>query len=344
MSAGNLSPREMRSFRNGQCVILSLSQNLSMVSANSVIGLLIWTNIDFIFSISIIYGMMLGIRVFAPAKVNIGLNILEKSKDSEYHNIESIFQCIDLCDELVVRVAGKKNCCSVKCDGMELPPVNTITRTYKRFCELSGIDTGFEVEVKKRIPAGGGLGGGSSDAASFLKAISKLLDFELTDSFMDAVADRVGSDVFFFLHNGPHEASLVSGRGEKIKKIRARSDLHFVLVFPEVFSSTKEAYSLVDEAFRMNKRILCPSFDEYERMYLSSVEKWAFSNSFTSVLTEKYPVIQNALQDLKNLGALWSDMSGSGATVFGIFRTVDSAKVALSHLQKKWSSCYYSGS
>ena len=120
--------------------------------------------------------------------------------------------------------------------------------------------------------------------------------------------------------------------------------MHFVLVFPEVFSSTKEAYSLVDEAFRMNKRILCPSFGEYERMYLSSVEKWTFSNSFTSVLTEKYPAIQNALQDLKNLGALWSDMSGSGATVFGIFRTVDSAKVALSHLQKKWGSCYYSGS
>ncbi|MBR0031814.1 MAG: 4-(cytidine 5'-diphospho)-2-C-methyl-D-erythritol kinase [Treponema sp.] len=284
------------------------------------------------------------IVVSAPAKVNIGLNVLPKAEGEEYHQIESIFQTIDLCDELVVRKVEKKNFCSVKCDMIELPELNTITKAYERFCELSGNEVGVEVLLKKKIPSGGGLGGGSSDAASFIKAFAELIDFDLTDIVADAVAEKVGSDVFFFLHNGLHEASLVSGRGEIVKKINARHDFHFVLIFPEVFSSTKEAYSLVDESYKAPMKNECPLFDEYEKIYSSSVENWTFINSFTSVLTEKYPVIQYALQDLKNQGALWSDMSGSGATVFGIFESLDSAKAAVALLQKKWRFCYYSGS
>lgn len=289
--------------------------------------------------------MSFDIRVFAPAKVNIGLNVLEKAEKDEFHRIESIFQSVDLSDELIVRRVDKNNFCSVRCDSMELPESNTITKAYERFCELSGLNVGFDVEIRKRIPAGGGLGGGSSDAAAFVKAVSSLLDFELTDSFCDSVAEKVGSDVFFFLHTGIHEAALVSGRGEKIKKIKARNDLHFVLIFPEVFSSTKEAYSLVDKSYKESKKVVSyPQFSEYEKLYLSSVEKWTFTNSFTSVLTEKYPAIKNALQDLRKSGALWTDMSGSGATVFGIFRTADSAMMALSQLREKWRFCYYSGS
>ena len=288
--------------------------------------------------------MSFDVVVSAPAKVNIGLNVLPKAENEEYHRIESIFQTIDVCDELCVKLSEKKNVCSVRCDTLVLPQSNTITKAYERFCELSGIDAGFEVVLKKNIPSGGGLGGGSSDAASFIKAIAEILDFSLTDAFADCVADKVGSDVFFFLHNGVHEASLVSGRGEVMKKINARHDFHFVLIFPEVFSSTKEAYSLVDENYKASMKNVCPLFDEYERIYSSSVENWTFINSFTSVLTEKYPAIRHALQDLKNQGALWADMSGSGATVFGIFESIDSARNALDRLQKKWRFCYYSGS
>ena len=288
--------------------------------------------------------MLSDIFISAPAKVNIGLNVLPKAQGEEYHRTESIFQAIDLCDELVIRKSEKKNFCSVKCDMFELPKQNTITKAYGRFCELSGSDVGVEVLLKKKITCGGGLGGGSSDAASFIKAFATLIDFDLTDGFADSVAEKVGSDVFFFIHNSLHEASLVSGRGEVVKKINARHDFHFVLIFPEVFSSTKEAYSLVDESYKTSLKNDCPLFDEYEKIYSSSVENWTFINSFTSVLTEKYPVIQNALQDLKNHGALWSDMSGSGATVFGIFESKDSAKKAVAILQKKWRFCYYSGS
>ena len=288
--------------------------------------------------------MPFDIAVSAPAKVNIGLAVLPKAAGEEYHRIESIFQTIDVCDELFVRRTGKNGVCSVRCDAMALPQSNTITKAYERFRALSGIDAGFEVVLKKNIPSGGGLGGGSSDAASFVKAIATLLGFELTDSFADSVAEKVGSDVFFFLRNGLREASLVSGRGEIVKKINARHDFHFVLIFPEVFSSTKEAYALLDTNGAASMKNQCPLFDEYESIYSSSVENWTFINSFTSVLTEKYPAIRHALQDLKNQGALWADMSGSGATVFGIFESSDSAAGALALLRKKWRFCYYSRS
>lgn len=294
--------------------------------------------------------MSFDVCVKAPAKVNIGLKVLKKQVagrrkcNNSYHNIESIFQTVDYSDILRIRRVPQKGCV-VHCSQMVLPLENTLTKTYEAFYSETKIDFGVEVELDKVLPAGGGLGGGSSDGASLLKGLADLAELSLTDSLADAVAEKVGSDVFFFLHCGYFQngrgCALVSGRGEVVEAIEPRTDLSFVLIFPGVHSSTAEAYSLVDEAYESgayNPDFLdsFPDFMELKRLYYGFVGAWKFANSFTPVLSNKYPAIGQALADILECGADWADMSGSGATVFGVFESSAAAEVALEKCRKKW--------
>lgn len=283
--------------------------------------------------------MSFDVYVKAPAKVNIGLKVLKKRVDG-YHNIESIFQTLDYSDELMIRRIPEKRCI-VHCSQMRLPLENTLTKTYEAFNSAVKIDFGVEVELNKVLPAGGGLGGGSSDGASLLKGLADLAGIQLTDSLADTVADKVGSDVFFFLHSGFFQkgrgCALVSGRGELVEPIEPRKDLSFVLIFPGIHSSTKEAYSLIDKAYESGKEIFCPDFSELKRLYYGLSGAWKFANSFTPVLLDKYPVIGEALKDILECGADWAEMSGSGATVFGVFSSESVARKAVAECQKKWN-------
>ena len=287
--------------------------------------------------------MSFDVCVKAPAKVNIGLKVLKKRADG-YHNIESIFQTLDFSDELQIRRIPQKECI-VRCAQMQLPLENTLTKTYSAFCSETNIDFGVEVVLNKFLPAGGGLGGGSSDGASLLKGLAELAEIQLTDSLADAVAEKVGSDVFFFLHSGFFQrgrgCALVSGRGEVVEAIEPRADLSFVLIFPGIHSSTKEAYSLVDHAYESGLydsayKVSYPDFSELKRLYYGFIGAWKFTNSFTPVLIDKYPLIGEALRDILECGADWADMSGSGATVFGVFQSDSAAKEACLKCQKKW--------
>jgi 4-diphosphocytidyl-2-C-methyl-D-erythritol kinase len=288
--------------------------------------------------------MLSGIQIRAPAKVNIGLKVLLPREDG-FHTIESIFQTVSLYDDLLIQPVEENDCCIVHCDALELPAENTITMTYKAFNRLTGNHSGVTVRLDKKIPSGGGLGGGSSDAASFLIAFAGMTGVKLTDSLADEVAGAVGSDVFYFLHSSPERngtgCAVVTGRGEKVSLIEPRSDLFYVLIFPEVHSATKEAYGLVDKAYAAGISVSCPEFDALEKLYRGPVADWTFANSFTDVLVQKYPVIGSALTDIRRSGALWADMSGSGATVFGIYDSSESAKNAFTVLRKSWTHCVY---
>ena len=282
--------------------------------------------------------MLSDVTVLAPAKVNLGLKVLPK-RDDGFHDIEGIFQSVDLCDELHLKRTENKNTCAVFCKEMDIPSVNTVTRTYEAVRRLLARDLdGVSVELTKKIPACGGLGGGSSDAASFLFGLQQLLGFRLTDSEMQSVAAEVGSDVFFFLacKCKPGVAAVVTGRGEIVKPIKPRKDLFFVLVFPGVESSTKEAYALIDEAFAKGDNIEYVAKDELEFVYNRPISKWNFVNSFLFVIGRNYAPIQQAVADLKMADAIFADMSGSGSTVFGVFDQLEKAEEALSILSKKW--------
>lgn len=275
---------------------------------------------------------------WAYAKVNFGLRVLPKRADG-FHGIESIFQTVDLYDELILTTTDEKGCV-VHCSDMELPENNTLTKAYNAFCKVVRCEVpGVRVELKKGIPSGGGLGGGSSDAAALTRMLERLCNVRLSDSELDNIAAETGSDVFFFMHcdERGRGCALVSGRGEVVKKIHGRDDLFLLLIFPEVSSSTKEAYALVDEALACGNVLISPEFDELELVYRRPPENWTFINTFTPVISAKYKDIGRAIEALRALGCEYAEMSGSGSTVFGIFSSRQEAESAVKELTGSWN-------
>ena len=284
----------------------------------------------------------------AYAKVNFNLRVFPKRADginSGYHDIESIFQTVDLYDELMVCVSAEPGC-KVTCDSMVLPENNTLVLAYKAFCEIAGVEVpGISVKLKKGIPAGGGLGGGSSDAAALVRVLENICGLKLTVEQIDYIAGKTGSDVFFFMYcdSDGTGTALVSGRGENVKRIQSRKDLLLLLVFPEISSSTKEAYALVDEMLEKAKtegrenEVKYPDFNELEAVYRSSPEAWNFINTFTPALCGKYNDIKSALKVLRKTGAKYSEMSGSGSTVFGVFTSEQQATDICNLLGDSWN-------
>lgn len=138
---------------------------------------------------------------------------------------------------------------------------------------------------------------------------------------------------------GAEGCAVVTGRGEIVKPIRARDDLCILLVFPDVRSSTKEAYALLDESFAAGKIAPCPAYADLETVYTTPVSGWSFVNSFTPSLVSRFPEIGFALDDLRRVGASYAEMSGSGSTVYGIFPSEEEAENARSVLASSWKGC-----
>lgn len=281
--------------------------------------------------------MLCNVHEFAPAKLNIGLKVLRK-RDDGYHDIESIFHKISLCDELTVSKSDSSGC-SVSVEGMLLPDDNTITKAYRCFCQVANIQESVSVLLKKNIPSGAGLGGGSSDAAAMIRALEKLFSFTVPDSELLKIAVSIGCDVPFFLGSS---SAVVSGRGEFVRPIKGRGDLFFVVVYPDVHSSTPKAYGLVDEWYEKNlvNEVDYLSLDLLEEAFMQPVSQWNFRNTFTDPLVNCFPLIGKALGDVDSFGAEYSAMSGSGSAVYGIFTSLDLAKSAYNRLSKYWNYCY----
>ena len=276
------------------------------------------------------------VRDSAPAKLNLHLEVYPKRSDG-YHPIKSIFQTISLVDDLVVSLTGKSLSCVVECDAMQLPEENTLTKTYRLFCQISGVTAGVHVKLTKRIPSGAGLGGGSSDAATFLLILNKMFDYPLRLNQLEEIANLVGSDVLFFLSGG---AAIVTGRGDIVEPITPREDFCIVVVYPDVHCSTPESYGLVDEYFALGKTVNETTLQDLEKMYYEPVSEWRFVNTFTNPVATKFPVVFDVMKSLKELGADYVQMSGSGSTVFGVFSNFDVGKDACTNLKRFWNKCY----
>jgi 4-diphosphocytidyl-2-C-methyl-D-erythritol kinase len=303
-------------------------------------------------------------RILAPAKINIGLVVSPGT--GGYHNIESVFQTVDLCDGLEIAELRGDAGVVVRCDGADIPARNTLTAAYDAFlAETAAFGTGAardagifgaRVTLTKRIPQGAGLGGGSADAAAFVRALQAMRGIRLDGAARAGIASRVGSDVFFFMEAfyGAGEgrffggvdvppfkigayAAVVTGRGEGVRRIEARNDLSFVLVYPDVSVSTREAFALLDaENGAGGER---PPHDP-EAMYRADVGSWRFVNSFTKPVSRVFPNIARALDDVRETGAAFADMSGSGSTVFGVYESRENADRAVRRLKSKWERCW----
>ncbi|OPY45027.1 MAG: 4-diphosphocytidyl-2-C-methyl-D-erythritol kinase [Methanoregulaceae archaeon PtaU1.Bin222] len=192
------------------------------------------------------------------------------------------------------------------------------------------------ITCTKRIPEGSGLGGGSSNAASVLRALDALFGTGLTAQSLCSLGERIGSDVPFFC-SGP--AALVKGRGERIRRIKPRTDFTGIAVVPDFRISTKEAYQWLDESARHTTTDTAVPERQLVSMYrcLEPAE-WIFINSFTWVLEQRFPVYKKLFILFKDLGADFSLISGSGSSFYGIFRDRKAALDAERNVKKDYPS------
>ena len=260
----------------------------------------------------------------SPAKVNLRLEILRRRKDG-YHELRTIYQKINLSDTLYFSLKKGKGI-SIETDhpGLSTGEDNLVYRAIRLATNESGYRDGMRVKIEKRIPLGAGLGGGSSNAASTLMAMDRLLGLKLSKKRLMEMGLQIGADVPFFFLRG---AAVASGVGEKLKRIELPS-LWFVLIYPNFEVSTRWAYQnfvLTRARFRLNLQ----TFPRSLRGISSAL--W---NDLESVVSKEHPQIEEMKAVLVSSGSLGTLMTGSGPTVFGIFSADKDATSAYRKVKK----------
>ena len=297
------------------------------------------------------------LTVKAPAKINLHLRVKNCRSDG-FHELESIFAALDFGDILHFEPClpfGKikidvQALPFVFNDGQEpeqaLPPSkNIISRAISLYRERTGFNYGLKINLEKNIPLGGGLGGGSSDAASTLLALNTLAAEAsmpgikpLDAASLDELGAVLGSDVPFFLKK--YSAARVSGRGEIIQPLKIPAALRILLVYPGFSSETGEAFRSLDKFRELTPLLVSADKNGHDFASLSNEElnailagspgNWPWFNDFLPVLsqnqTEKI-AYQNILERLRELGAEFSGLSGAGSTCFGVFLGETAQKV-----------------
>ena len=276
------------------------------------------------------------VRAHAPAKVNLGLWILGRRPDG-FHEIDTILHTIDLDDELLVsrsRVRG----CRLTTAGRPIPPgpdpsaLNLVERAWTRLVaarpELA--KEGIEVRLTKRIPAGAGLGGGSSDAAALLVAADLLFGLGSEPEELEALAADLGSDCPFFVRGG---AARATGRGERLRHLRPMPSTWGVLVFPPVAVSTSWAYGLLRK--RLTVRTCNASILESAVAHgdVGAAVDARF-NAFEDVILPHVPILAGLREQFVASGAWGPLMSGSGSSFFTLARSENEARAVASAIAK----------
>lgn len=246
---------------------------------------------------------------FPNAKINIGLNVLSKRQDG-FHNIESIFYPVPVCDALEFVAAdtmqltvsgftipGKEE------DNLVLKAYNTLTRIYKL--------PPLKIHLHKSIPVGSGLGGGSADTAFFIKTINEYFKLGMGMDELLALAGKLGSDCPFFIEN---RVMLVSGRGEVLQSSNLDlSGKYLLIIKPKTPVSTQLAFEIVKPGM---------SNISLAAILSKPIEQWKefLVNDFEIPIYKKYPQIAAIKNNLYKHGAIYASMSGSGSAVYGLFK------------------------
>ncbi len=264
----------------------------------------------------------------APAKINLFLHVLRKRADG-YHDIFSLMQKITLYDELIFFPRPKG--IVLNCPGTNLPTNddNLVARAVKAIFSYCNYSYGMEINLIKKIPMTAGLGGGSSDAATTLMALNKICSLKLKKNELIKLGAKIGADVPFFIFGN---AALSSGIGDKLKHLRNLPQLNLILIKPNFELSTKMVYENLNLRLTMGKN----NYSIPRILDLSDIIQ-GLHNDLESVSLE----IHSELADLKKMllrhGALGALMSGSGPTIFGIFRNGKEAEKNLEVIRKEVS-------
>ena len=250
--------------------------------------------------------------VFPNAKVNLGLQILSKREDG-FHEISSCLYPIGLSDILEAVPSDKEG---IAFSGIQIAgPVedNLVWKAYNALRSDFDIPP-TQFHLHKIIPSGAGLGGGSSDAAHAIKLLNELYDLELTSNALEGYAAQLGSDVPFFIENTP---AMARGTGTTLSSFPIDlSEYSLLVVVPPVHISTPSAYK---QAFEYVSTL--EDRTDMESCLRLNPEDWrgCLENDFQPWLLEAYPEIANVINKMESSGALYAQVTGSGAGVFGVF-------------------------
>ena len=248
-------------------------------------------------------------QILAPAKINVSLKILRR-RDDGFHEIETLITPITLCDQIEIEKSDSSSEIEFHCDDPSVPAGddNLIVRAARAFFAATKLKRAISIELKKKIPHGAGLGGGSSDAASTLLALNELFNTNLPRETLAKIAETVGSDVPFFIFKS---AALCNGRGELVTPLRWKDKLSLLLLKPEFRVSTAWAYS----HWRDSLEIPGVSYAAQEfagQIFLNDLECPVFHKFIFLAQLKMWLVKQ------REVGATL--MSGSGSTIFAVLR------------------------
>jgi 4-diphosphocytidyl-2-C-methyl-D-erythritol kinase len=263
------------------------------------------------------------IKVKSPAKINIGLNIIRKREDG-FHDLETIFYPLNIFDELTFTKSDSFSFTSND-ELLNKEPTNLIIKAKEELERMSGKTLNVKIELKKNIPIGAGLGGGSSNAAITVKTLNSFLEPALSDSklepelehnfehhLLSQLALKLGSDVPYFLNPVP---AFAESRGEIITPVNLKIDKPILIVNPGIHISTKWAFGHIKPH---QPKVSLKSLISYNEIPIDDLKHIAV-NDFEEVVFKKYPEIKKIKEVMIESGAILSMMTGTGSTVFGIF-------------------------
>lgn len=250
---------------------------------------------------------------FPNSKINLGLNILRKRTDG-FHDIESVFLPIPLYDVLEIIKKDETESVSFTSSGINIPgktEENTCVKAYNILRHNYNEIEPVQVHLHKIIPTGGGLGGGSSNGAYMLKLLNRYFNLQIGDDELKKYALQLGSDCPFFISS---EAAFATGRGEVLKPINVDlTDYRITIINPGIHINTSEMFGKISPA--------SPDYTLLENIHLPP-EEWTnkIKNDFEPIAFELYPDLKAIKEKLISDGAVYSSLSGSGSTIYGIFK------------------------
>lgn len=265
---------------------------------------------------------------FPNAKINLGLNIVEKRPDG-YHNLETIFYPINLQDALeVTRRENNDKEYTLHISGAPLegePEDNLVVKAYKLLKKDYPGLLPVDIHMYKHIPAGAGLGGGSSDAACMIKLLNDKFSLGLSTERMEEYAVKLGADCAFFIRNKPVFATGIGNLFEPVEL--SLKGYHIILIKPDIFVSTRDAFAEI--------KPVRPAVSLKE-IVKQPIETWknSMKNDFEDSVFKKFPEIAAIKDELYDLGAVYAAMSGSGSSVYGIF------KAPIENVEDKFCGCF----
>ncbi len=275
------------------------------------------------------------IKVLAPAKVNLAVDVMGRRPDG-YHSVSLVLQAVSIYDTITISANDSEEI-TVSCSDKVVPTdkTNIVYKAAEKFFRKTGIDkSGINIHIDKVIPSQAGLGGGSSDGAAVIMGLNTMFNTHLKSKDMEDIASYIGADVPFFINGG---TQLATGTGTDLEKLHSMPNCYMVICKPDINVSTKEAYDAIDAA------------EIKQFKYSDEVIKGIYMRSLNSVVTSMYNDfdvfldikevndIKKFMYDNKAKGAC---MSGSGSAVFGVFNKEKYAAECCEKLKKTYSQTF----